>query len=74
MFAGEAGYGAVSFKDDVSATDDDEACSYYLQAPITLAKDVYIIPEIGQLAFKEDGAGDDEGDVTYFGAQQKINF
>ena len=73
MFAGEAGYGAVSFKDDVSGADD-EAWSYYLQAPITLAKGVYIIPKIWQLAFKEDGAGDDEGDVTYFDAQWKINF
>jgi hypothetical protein len=43
-------------------------------APITLVKGAYIIPEIGQLAFKEDGAGDDEGGVTYFDAQWKINF
>jgi len=33
-----------------------------------------MITEIGKLDFNEDGAGDDEGNVTYFGAQWKINF
>jgi len=74
MFTVEAGYGAVSFKDDVPGATDDKACSYYLQAVITLAKGIYLTPEIGILDYKEDSAGNDEGDVTYFGAQWKISF
>jgi hypothetical protein len=39
-----------------------------------LAKNVCVTPEIGKLDFMEDSAGKDEGDVTYYGAQWKINF
>ena len=74
MLAFEAGYGGVSFEDDVSGADTDEARAYYLQARIQLAKNVWVTPEIGKLDFMEDSAGKDEGDVTYYGAQWKINF
>ena len=74
MLAFEAGYGGVSFEDDVSGADTDEARAYYLQARIQLAKNVWVTPEIGKLDFMEDSAGEDEGDVTYYGAQWKINF
>ena len=74
MLAFEAGYGGVAFEDDVSGADADEARAYYLQARIQLAKNVWVTPEIGRLDFMEDSAGEDEGDVTYYGVQWKINF
>jgi len=74
IFKVEAGYGAVSFKDDVPGADRDPACSYYLQAVITVAKGFYITPEIGIFDYEHDGAGNDEGDVTYYGIQWKISF
>ncbi len=45
-----------------------------LQAPITLLKGAYITPEIGIFDYQDDGTSNDEGDVTYFGTQWKINF
>jgi hypothetical protein len=70
----EAGYGAVSFKDDVPGAGRDPACSYYLQAVITVAKGFYITPEIGIFDYEHDGAGNDEGDVAYYGIQWRISF
>ncbi|NQT56131.1 MAG: hypothetical protein HQ551_07870 [Desulfobacteraceae bacterium] len=70
----KAGYGAVSFKDDVPGAGRDPPCSYYLQAVITVAKGFYITPEIGIFDYEHDGAGNDEGDVTYYGIQWKISF
>ena len=46
----------------------------YLQAVITVAKGFYITPEIGIFDYEHDGAGNDEGDVTYYGIQWKISF
>ncbi len=74
LLAFEAGYGGVSFKNDISGADRDEARAYYLQVRIQLAKNVWVVPEIGKLDFMDDSEGEDEGDVTYFGAQWKINF
>jgi len=54
----EAGYGSAE-------GDGAEEYAYYLQAPLTLANGVYIIPEIGAQA---------DGDTDYFGAKWQINF
>jgi hypothetical protein len=70
----EVGYGGVSYKDDTTGAKDDEASSYYVQVPVTLAKSVYIIPEAGEFDYQKDGTGAKEGDLTYFGAKWQINF
>ncbi|OEU78537.1 MAG: hypothetical protein BA873_06960 [Desulfobulbaceae bacterium C00003063] len=70
----ETGAGYVNFEDDVAGMDDDEALAIYLQAPITLAQGVTIVPEIGRYNYKDDGTGADQGDETYFGAKWQINF
>ena len=70
----EAGVGYISAKDDVANTHDDEAWSAYLQAPITLAQGVTIVPEIGHCDYEENCDGEDEGHKSYFGAKWQINF
>jgi hypothetical protein len=69
MISAEIGYGsAESDFDGVSA--DDEVTSYYLQASITLAPGVSVVPEIGVIDGEENG----QSEVTYFGAKWQINF
>ena len=77
----EAGYGYVVGKDDdVGKDHNDEAWAAYLQAPITLAQGVMIVPEIGYYDYKDNGTGpanvdgDDEGYESYFGAKWQIAF
>jgi hypothetical protein len=62
----EAGYGWA----EVDNGAEDEVKSYYLQATLTLAPGVYIIPEIGQVDMVEAG----QPDYTYYGAKWQINF
>lgn len=66
----EIEFGGISQSQDVKA--------YYLNATINLAKNVFIVPEIGKLDYGEietTGAADvDQGDMTYFGAKWQINF
>ncbi len=54
----EAGYGYAE-------GDDSDIYGYYLQAPITVAPSVWIVPEIGT---------DYSGDTDYIGAKWQINF
>ncbi len=68
MFALEAGYGWI--EEDFDGGGDDEAQSYYLQAPITLAPGVVVTPEVGIIDYDEDA----QGETTYFGAKWQINF
>ncbi|MCJ7616600.1 MAG: hypothetical protein MUO43_08705, partial [Desulfobacterales bacterium] len=71
----EAGYGYVTGEDDVEGKDNnDEAWAVYLQAPITLAQGVMIIPEIGQYDFKDGDNNADQGYESYFGAKWQIAF
>lgn len=72
----EAGYGYVSGEDDpVGKNHNDEAWAAYLQAPITLAKGVTVVPEIGHYDYEEsDVVNDDQGHENYFGAKWQINF
>jgi hypothetical protein len=58
MLSLEAGYGNAE-------GDTAEEYAYYVQAPITLASGVYVIPEVG---------AQNDGDTTYFGAKWQINF
>ena len=71
----EAGYGYVSAKDDLVGKDNnDEAWAVYLQAPITLAQGVTVVPEIGHYDYEESDTNTDEGYETYFGAKWQIAF
>ncbi|MBN1226795.1 MAG: hypothetical protein JXA79_07370 [Deltaproteobacteria bacterium] len=70
----ELGYGATMSELDVSGADEDEAQAMYAQATINIAKGFTVTPEIGKIDYKEDAAGNDQGDTTYFGAKWQINF
>jgi predicted porin len=69
----EAGAGYRSDDND-AAPDKDTAWSGYLQAVITLAPGVYIVPEVGYFDFMDDSAGDNEGYRWYAGAKWQIDF
>jgi len=74
----EAGYGYVTGEDDPAGkNNNDEAWAVYLQAPITLAQGVMVVPEIGHYDYETDGtAGNDtdQGHESYFGAKWQIAF
>lgn len=70
----EAGIGYVSAELDNDASDEDDAMAYYVQATVTLAKGVFIVPEIGALDYLDDADGVDEGDEYYWGMKWQINF
>ncbi|MCK4307948.1 hypothetical protein KAW50_06980, partial [candidate division WOR-3 bacterium] len=75
----EAGYGMVSYEFDAAGVKAEaEFNTYYVQAVITLAKGVYIVPEYGSVDYgdlKVTGDPDEKlGDVSYFGAKWQINF
>jgi len=74
MLSFEAGYGYTSADSDDSSLEKDKTQAYYVQAVISPAKGVYIIPEIGKYDYKDDINGNDEGTKTYFGAKWQINF
>jgi hypothetical protein len=69
----EAGAGFRSDDND-AASDKDQAWSAYLQAVVTLAPGVYIVPEAGYFDFMDDNAGNDEGYRWYAGAKWQIDF
>ena len=74
----EAGYGYVTGEDDpVGKNHNDEAWAAYLQAPITLAQGVMVVPEIGHYDYETNGTvgnDADQGHESYFGAKWQINF
>ena len=70
----EAGAGYVAGEDDVAGMDADEALAIYLQAPITLAQGVTVVPEIGHYDYMDDRTGADQGKEFYIGAKWQINF
>lgn len=73
MFALEGGVGYVNCELD-GASDEDEAMAYYVQATITLASGVSIVPEIGYLDNMDSMSGEDQGDAVYYGMKWQINF
>jgi len=68
MFAVEAGYGYTQTEYD--DTEDDEVAAYYVQAPITLAPGVLVVPEFGMIDYQESN----QDEITYMGAKWQINF
>ena len=80
MFAFEAGYSYDHNEVDVTPgiTGENDLTHWYVNATITLAPGVYIIPEIGMFDFGDAEVTGipsvDMGDCTYYGAEWKINF
>ncbi|MCG8567507.1 MAG: hypothetical protein MI747_20740, partial [Desulfobacterales bacterium] len=69
MISLEAGVGYAEMEEDVDNSKEDDVVSYYIQAPLTLAPGVVIVPEIGVVDYKQD-----QEDITYYGAKWQINF
>lgn len=69
----EAGAGFRSDDND-AAPDKDEAWSAYVQAVVTLAPGVNLVPEVGYFDWMDNNAGDDEGYRWYAGAKWQIDF
>jgi len=69
----EGGYGQVTNEND-TFVEDDETAAFYVQAVLKPAKGIMIVPEVGLIDYKEDAAGADEGQNTYFGAKWQVNF
>ena len=74
MLTFEGGYGQVTHDSDATALQDDETAAMYVQAVISPAKGFIIVPEIGQIDYKDSTAGKPQGKQTYFGAKWQINF
>jgi len=68
MVSLEAGYGYMKTEYDTNNADKEDVASYYLQAPITLASGVFVIPEVGMVDYQ------DQDEIAYFGAKWQINF
>ena len=69
----EAGYGQAKF-DMEESDNEDEVAAIYFQAKITLAKGIFITPEIGKIDYKEEMFNNNEGDTIYYGLQWQISF
>ncbi len=69
-----AGLGGVSYKVDMSGAKRDNAMSYYLNAPINVARTAFVVPEIGYFDNMKDGAGNSEGNIFYLGAKWQVDF
>jgi hypothetical protein len=70
MVSLEAGYGYMKTELDTINAEKEDVASYYLQAPITLAAGVFVVPEVGVVNYQDDG----QDKMTYFGAKWQINF
>jgi hypothetical protein len=79
MFAFGAGYSYDHNELDVTpgVTGENDPSHWYVNATITLAPGVFIIPEVGMFDFGDNDNGIvsiDRGDCVYYGAEWKINF
>jgi len=74
----EAGWGYQYNDSDAKDEDDTDTQAYYVQAVISLAPGVWIIPEVGGYNYGSDltagGTGKDHGDQVYAGAKWQIDF
>lgn len=70
MVSLEAGYGYMKTEYDTDNEEKEDVATYYLQAPITLAAGVFVIPEVGIVNYQDDN----QDKMTYFGAKWQINF
>lgn len=74
MLSFEGGVGYREDDSDVPGEDEDDFTEFYLQAVISLAPGVWIIPEIGYTDFGDDITDVDSGDRIYAGAKWQIDF
>ena len=70
----QAGYGYSEREVGVAGSKTDDGAAYYVQAKIDFAKNICVVPEIGKFDYKDNAAGLDEGDLTYFSAKWEIRF
>ena len=72
----EAGAGYNDNDSDAPGEDDSDVWAYYLQAVITLAPGVNIIPEAGYYNYGDEfgGTGKDAGEQFYIGGKWQIDF
>ncbi|MFO8089312.1 MAG: hypothetical protein R6U13_05700 [Desulfatiglandaceae bacterium] len=75
----EVGYGQANNEIEIGGTSvEQDVKAYYMNAAISLAKNVFIVPEIGKLDYgdiKQTGVPDEnQGDIKYLGAKWQINF
>jgi hypothetical protein len=74
----EGGYALIHNEIDQSGvTTEAETNFFYVQLPVTLAKNVYIIPEIGSADYGDLKVGSTEtkqGDMSYWGVKWQIDF
>lgn len=70
----EVGAGYRSDDPDTPGSKDDTFWQGYVQAVVTLAAGVYLIPEVGYQDFMDNTTGDDEGATWYAGAKWQIDF
>lgn len=65
----EAGYGYIQSRDSVSGADTSKWQAYYVQARITLAKGMMVVPELAV-----DESRDSDERVVYLGAKWQASF
>jgi hypothetical protein len=73
MISANVGLGYVTDKHDGDTKADDKM-SVFVNAPITLAKNVYITPEISYYDEMKATGGTDQAKTTAIGAQFRIDF
>lgn len=79
MITVEGGYSLIHNEIDQNGVRTEaQTRFFYIQAPITLAKDVWIIPEFGTIDYgdlKMTGTADTKlGDISYYSAKWEIRF
>jgi hypothetical protein len=81
MLKFEGGAGYVTFDRDTAGTGistEDDTTQWYIQARIKPVKNFTITPEVGQLLLGDlevtNQPDVDQGDITYFGVQWRIDF
>ncbi len=73
MVSLEAGGSYITYDNDLFV-DNATVYSFYAQAPLTLAKGVFIVPEAGYYKIDQLTSGQDGESFWYFGAKWQINF
>jgi hypothetical protein len=70
----EAGFGYRNDDPGTPGSKNDDFWQGYVNATLTLAPGVNIVPEIGYQDFMDNASGDDEGYQWYAGAKWQIDF
>lgn len=65
LFTGGFGYVAA---DHDGLEDPDATMTYFVQYKLKIGEYLCMIPEVGMINYMEDGMGNEEGAITYFGA------